>query len=186
MIGAAVAGINDGVICGTSLWYYTRTITTNQIGITANLCPNTSPITEFMTLAYGRVYHIPTRDLREFGPLPSPVMEAFGAAAPAAESADATNGMGRIPKAAFTRNGLDAALIPDFVAVSNRQGAIAGYIRKEDLLGKAPRLLDAPVPVVDENGMLVGSMYPGRGFVPAGEIPESVPPFEVKAYPGTK
>jgi hypothetical protein len=75
-------------------------------------------------------------------------------------------------------NGIDPSSAPDFLAVAGRDRDIAGYARKEDVLGGA----DAPFPVYgDDLRTVVGQMVPGKGFVPVGVDPDTVPRFPVVA-----
>lgn len=75
---------------------------------------------------------------------------------------------------------VDASSAPDFLAVSGRDGGIAGYAHKEDILTPG----EAPFPVYGENlTTVIGQMVPGRGFVPAGVDPATVPTFAVEAGP---
>jgi hypothetical protein len=73
---------------------------------------------------------------------------------------------------------VDPSSTPDFLAVASRDGDIAGYARKEDVLGAG----DAPFPVYgDDLRTVVGQMVPGKGFVPVGVDPDTVPRFPVVA-----
>lgn len=75
---------------------------------------------------------------------------------------------------------VDASAAPDFIAVAGRDGGIAGYARKDDVLG----LHDAAVPVYgDDLRTVVGQMVPGRGFVPAGVDPSVVPTVAIEVAP---
>lgn len=78
---------------------------------------------------------------------------------------------------------VDASSAPDFLAVAGRDAGIsgiAGYARKADVLSPG----DAPFPVYGADlRTVVGQMVPGRGFVPAGVDPASVPTFAVEAGP---
>lgn len=106
----------------------------------------------------------------------------------AAASAEPAN-KGRIPDAAFLPNGeLDARLVPDFVSAYDRDGvSIAGYVPKAYLLHtnlpsvskELPRLPDIPV-YGEDLETLVGHMVPGKGFVPLGVDPASIPDREVE------
>jgi hypothetical protein len=98
---------------------------------------------------------------------------------------------GPIPQAAYLANGIDAALVPDFVPVQGRDGtSVAGYIPKAYLLGStmptvtssAPEGDIAPV-YADDLTTLVGHMYPDRGFVPLGVDPNSIPTIPVQQGP---
>jgi hypothetical protein len=98
---------------------------------------------------------------------------------------------GPIPPAAFVANGIDAALVPDFVPVWGRDGTtVAGYIPKAYLLGSTmptvtssrPEADIAPV-YGDDLTTLVGHMYPDRGFVPLGVDPNSIPTIPVQQGP---
>ena len=98
---------------------------------------------------------------------------------------------GPIPPAAYLANGIDAALVPDFVPVWGRDGTtVAGYIPKAYLLGPTlptvtssrPEGDIAPV-YADDLRSLVGHMYPDRGFVPLGVDPNSIPTIPVQQGP---
>lgn len=98
---------------------------------------------------------------------------------------------GPIPQAAYLANGIDAALVPDFVPVWGRDGTtVAGYIPKAYILGPTlptvtssrPEGDIAPV-YSDDLATLVGHMYPSRGFVALGVDPASIPTFPVQQGP---
>jgi hypothetical protein len=73
---------------------------------------------------------------------------------------------------------VDASSAPDFLAVAGRDGGIAGYARKEDVLGGR----NAAFPVYGEDlRSVVGQMVPGKGFIAAGVDPETVPDIPVVA-----
>lgn len=75
---------------------------------------------------------------------------------------------------------VDASAAPDFLAVGAGGGGVAGYARKEDVLGPG----NAPFPVYAEDlATVVGQMVPGKGFVPAGVDPAAVPTFRVEVAP---
>ena len=75
---------------------------------------------------------------------------------------------------------VDASSAPDFIAVAGRDGGIAGYARKDDVLG----LQDSAIPVYGNDlRTVVGQMVPGRGFVPAGVDQSVVPTFAVEVAP---
>lgn len=86
---------------------------------------------------------------------------------------------GPIPDAAVRSNGeIVDGLVPDYVSVVDRNGEIAGYVRKELVIGDPG---DAPWPVFAADlKTLVGRMVPGRGFVPLGVDERAVPTFEVE------
>jgi hypothetical protein len=95
------------------------------------------------------------------------------------------------PDAAYLANGIDAALVPDFVPVWGRDGtSVAGYIPKAYILGPTlptvtssrPEGGIAPV-YADDLTTLVGHMYPDRGFVPLGVDPNSIPTIPVQQGP---
>ncbi len=111
----------------------------------------------------------------------------------ASASAAPSTSKGRIPAAAFLSNGeLDARLVPDFVSAYGRDGiSIAGYVPKEYLLHtnmeavskQLPKLPDIPV-YGEDLKTLVGHMIPGKGFVPLGVDPASVPMFGIEQGAG--
>jgi len=75
---------------------------------------------------------------------------------------------------------VDASSAPDFIAVAGRDRGIAGYARKEMVLAPG----DAPFPVYGEDlRTIVGQMVPGKGFIPAGVDPATVPTFPVEVAP---
>ena len=98
---------------------------------------------------------------------------------------------GPVPPAAFVANGIDAALVPDFVPVWGRDGTtVAGYIPKAYLLGSTMPTVTSSRPVADilpvyadDLTTLVGHMYPDRGFVPLGVDPNSIPTIPVQQGP---
>jgi hypothetical protein len=100
------------------------------------------------------------------------VVALFAVAASAARPS-----VGRIPEAAFKPDGIDASQVPHYVPALDRQGNVAGYVQKEDILPqKGRRQADGPILVVDESlERIVGHMHPGRGFVPLGRSLEDVP-----------
>jgi hypothetical protein len=99
---------------------------------------------------------------------------------------------GRIPDEAISANGdLNFDLVPDYVLASGRDGSPVGYVTREAALDLGPmqidgsgRPVDVDIPVyADDLTTVVGYMVPGRGFVPLGTDPKSVPTFEVHAGP---
>ena len=65
-------------------------------------------------------------------------------------------------------------------SIAGRDAGIAGYARKQDVLGSGA----APFPVFgDDLVTVVGQMVPGKGFIPAGVDPNSVPKIPVVAAP---
>lgn len=97
---------------------------------------------------------------------------------------------GPIPDSAFTvGQPIDQNQVPDFVAVSDRAGNVAGYVRREDLLDK-PGTKPGPgvgVKTVYASDLktIVGSMVPNKGFVPNGVSPASIPDFPASAGPAS-
>jgi hypothetical protein len=120
------------------------------------------------------------------------VLTAVAVLAPRTSAADPGHATkGRIPEAAFLANGIDTALVPDFVPVWGRDGAtVAGYIPKAYILGPTlPTVTSsrpdgdiAPV-YADDLATLVGHMYPSRGFVALGVDPASIPTIPVQQGP---
>ena len=98
---------------------------------------------------------------------------------------------GPIPPAAYLANGIDAALVPDFVPVWGRDcTSVAGYIPKAYLLGQTTPTGASAGPVgdiapvyADDLTTLVGHMYQDRGFVPLGVDPNSIPTIPVQQGP---
>lgn len=77
---------------------------------------------------------------------------------------------------------IDPSTVPDFVAVAGDLGVV-GYARRDHVLGSS----DAPFPVYgDDLRTVVGTMVPGRGFIPNGVDPQSVPTFDVVVAPASK
>jgi hypothetical protein len=71
-------------------------------------------------------------------------------------------------------------LVPDFVPALDRNGDVAGYVSKEALIGPP----GATIPVVAADlSTRVGDMVPGKGFVPLGSDPGSIPDFPVFQAP---
>ena len=114
--------------------------------------------------------------------------------ASAAAGQDEQPSFGRMPEDAFQRSavgprgagdpgdvpGIDMNRVPDFVETIDRDGNLVGYVKKDELFPTArgdTRAFVSPIqPVYASDGKTrVGAMYPGRGFVRAGEQPESVP-----------
>jgi hypothetical protein len=91
--------------------------------------------------------------------------------------------LGRIPDAALLQDGgIDTKLVPDYVAVWNREGtAIAGYVAKDVLLGAneptiTTRAEASRIPVyADDLATIVGYMVPDKGFVQPGVNPDLLP-----------
>ncbi len=108
-----------------------------------------------------------------------------------AAAANRTLTKGSIPDAAFQAGaGLDARLVPDFVSASDQSGNIVGYVPKAYLTGQAGLVLsqgrpaspNIPVYAADLK-TLVGYMVPGKGFVPLGVDPGSIPAIPVQEGP---
>lgn len=118
---------------------------------------------------------------------------AVGMAVVAAAGAGAASGptRGPIPPAAFQAGGaVDPNLVPDFVPALGHDGNVVGYVPKEFLIqgtGAAfskVRPVAPNVPVYkDDLQTLVGYMVPGRGFVPLGVDPASIPTLPAQALP---
>jgi hypothetical protein len=75
---------------------------------------------------------------------------------------------------------VDPRSVPDFLAVAGREDGIAGYARSGDVLGASDRAF--PV-YADDLRTVVGQMVPGKGFIPAGVDPDTVPDIPVEAGP---
>jgi hypothetical protein len=74
---------------------------------------------------------------------------------------------------------IDPATAPDFIAVAGEVD-IAGYSRREDVLASDI----GAFPVYGEDlRTVVGQMVPGKGFVPAGVDPATVPDRPVEVAP---
>ena len=106
-----------------------------------------------------------------------------------ASAAAPTASKGLIPAAAVLPNGdFDPRLVPDFVSTYGRDGeSIAGYVPKEYLLHAnlpvvskdLPTLPDIPV-YGEDLKTLVGHMVPGKGFIPLGVDPATIPARSVE------
>jgi len=90
---------------------------------------------------------------------------------------------GRVPAAAFQANGnLDKSKVPDFIPALDRAGNQVGYVSR-DLAMPDPSEAGSEVPIpvyADDLTTIVGSMMPGRGFVPRGARASDVPSFVVR------
>jgi hypothetical protein len=81
---------------------------------------------------------------------------------------------------------IDASLAPDFIAVAGRDGGIAGYVPKRFLFLESTTgpPVEPGFPVYAEDlRTLVGHMVAGKGFVPVGVNPRTVPDFPVQQGP---
>jgi len=86
---------------------------------------------------------------------------------------------------------MDLSLVPDYIEALGRDGQPVGYVTREDALGLGPQITDntgrpVDVPITVYAGDLatvVGHMVPGRGFVPLGADPKSIPEYDVKTGP---
>src|SRR6266566_9690123 len=83
---------------------------------------------------------------------------------------------------------VDAKSAPDFISVAGRDGSVVGYVRKELVLSAddtgGPG--DEAWPVYGEDlYTVVGQMVPGKGFVPAGVDPATVPDIPVRVAPAS-
>jgi len=118
-----------------------------------------------------------------------PLVLAFASMAAATAVGSAALTKGTIPVDAIGADGrVDVSLIPDFVVTLGRDGKPVGYVTRKDALDLSPRAVDesgrpvdVPYPVyADDLTTVVGYMVAGRGFVPLGVDPLSVPTFEVR------
>ncbi len=99
--------------------------------------------------------------------------------------------MGTIPREAIQDGKVDLSLVPDYIVALGRDGNPVGYVSREQALGsssdqvdKAGRPMAIAVPVFTSDlKTVVGYMYPGRGFVPVGSDPQSVPQLTVEQGP---
>ena len=83
---------------------------------------------------------------------------------------------------------VSASLAPDFIAVVGRDGGIAGYAPRSYLLPgpttTTGRPVEAEIPVYGSDlQTLIGHMVAGKGFVPLGVDPATVPKVPVQAGP---
>jgi hypothetical protein len=83
---------------------------------------------------------------------------------------------------------VNASLAPDFIAVAGRDGGIAGYAPRSYLLPEPTtttgRPVEADIPVYGNDlQTLIGHMVAGKGFVPLGVDPATVPKVPVQAGP---
>jgi hypothetical protein len=154
----------DGALCANTSWWGPPGGGGNYVGVSVqNVCSNPAGSQIFSVVTYGRAYDNAISALVQYGP-------STAAAASGRPDAIEASSMvrGRIPAAAFTPKGLNPRLVPELVAVLNREGDVAGYVHKTELIDKAPHA--EPMPVYDEGGqVLVGRMYPDIGFVPLGQ-----------------
>lgn len=75
---------------------------------------------------------------------------------------------------------VDASSAPDFIAVAGRDAGITGYARSQDVLNPQ----DQPFLVYGEDlRTVVGQMVPGKGFIPVGVDPNTVPNIPVVVGP---
>ena len=104
---------------------------------------------------------------------------SFAAAPPAAGEPS----KGRIPNEAIDDRGqANPKLVPDFISALARDGSLAGYVPKAYILNPGDYPRDIPV-FADDLKTRVGTMMPGKGFVPSEVSPDSVPDFEVHTGP---
>jgi hypothetical protein len=84
---------------------------------------------------------------------------------------------------------VDANLAPDFIAVAGPDGGIVGYIPKRFLFPEPTTTVDLQEPewpvYAEDLRTLIGHMVAGRGFVPLGVDPHSVPTFRVEQGPSS-
>lgn len=83
---------------------------------------------------------------------------------------------------------VDPARAPDFIAVAGREDGIAGYVAKAYLFPEPSTTVGRPDepdwPVYGEDlRTLVGHMVAGKGFIPLGVDPATVPGFPVEQGP---
>lgn len=83
---------------------------------------------------------------------------------------------------------VDPSRAPDFIAVAGRDGGVAGYVPKHFLFPEPTTTIGLPVeldwPVyADDLRTLVGHMVAGKGFVPLGVDPRTIPGFPVQEGP---
>ena len=167
----------NGMFCAWTP-YWSNPIPANLYYIAVyNVCSNPPGNQTFELFTRGKVFNEPSNSDLEFGP------QSSGEVIGLTQQGSSSSTFGQIPQAAFTANGLDPSLVPDLVGALTREGDVAGYIRKSDLLARDGRnntSLMEPLSVFDEQGArLVGRMYPGLGFV-ALDRPTTVQPFEVR------
>lgn len=82
----------------------------------------------------------------------------------------------------------DPSSVPDYIAIAGPEGGTIGFARAKDVLGSAD--LDATIPVFGADLLTpVGFLVTGKGFVPLGVDPASVPYFQIRgsqsATPGS-
>jgi hypothetical protein len=79
---------------------------------------------------------------------------------------------------------IDPGRAPDFIGVAGRDDRIAGWVPKRFLLEPQTGSAAEEMPVyADDLTTLVGHMVPGKGFVPLGVDPATIPDFPVQAGP---
>lgn len=94
-----------------------------------------------------------------------------------------TASKGPVPPSAWAGgSGVDHSQLPEFVSALGRDGEHVGYVPREYLFPvNDDDLLNRPAPVYDETlRRIVGHMHPGRGYVPSGANPATVPRFEME------
>ena len=148
------------------------------IVIGASACGNT-----------GRIDASSVRPPKEAGGL-----SAADASAGDASAVDQTPGIqpskGTIPPEATRSDGsFDRSKVPDFIAVGDSAGGIAGYARFEELFFGEPSSLTklvvgevtySPIAVFGEDlRTVVGHLHSRRGFVPLGVDPATLPTITV-------
>lgn len=83
---------------------------------------------------------------------------------------------------------IDPSLAPEFIAVAGRDGGIVGYTPKKYLLPGSTTTLqpvvDAEIPVFGDDLLTpIGHLVPGKGFVPQGVDPGTIPNIPVQVRP---
>ena len=103
--------------------------------------------------------------------------------APPCPGATAQSTKGTMPSPPAGATQLDPATIPDFIGYVGSSPDLIGYVPSDAILAKTRTggsTGNDPVPVCDKNlDRLIGYAHAGRGFVPLGTDPATVPTLPV-------
>jgi hypothetical protein len=78
---------------------------------------------------------------------------------------------------------VEVSAAPEFIVAADRGSGVAGYARREDVLSGTDRAF--PVYGYDLR-TVVGQVVPGKGFIPVGVDPNTVPKIPVQVGPATQ
>lgn len=91
-----------------------------------------------------------------------------------ATSATSAPSRGPIPESAWRNGSVDRTQVPDFIPVEDSSGKTVGWAAAQQAIPLSTPM-DGPVPVYgDDLKTVVGSVYPGVGYVPLGVNPSSI------------